>query len=240
MAERGNIVTDNQFFSVVSSYGIYEETSGYDNFIVNNVSRGCTWQHRLVTTRDAETIDSRQHSDLFMDVLAEVANHVGSWVGTGAEQTINPGDPGWGAQPDCPRNLTISAAGGAPTGNIVVTGVDAKGNNIFPTTETIAITPGGTTVGDVAFATITQIVIPATVLAATTISVGIGSKLGLSNIIYRTGDVYKCTKNGADYSGAANITPNSTYNTVDVSTGGAIVNGDDFTIHYRHNLNMEV
>jgi hypothetical protein len=44
-------------------------------------------------------------------------------------------------------------------------------------------------------------------------------------------------KNNADWP-AASYTVDTTYDTVDVSTGGAIVGGDDFTIYYRSNLNI--
>jgi hypothetical protein len=62
--------------------------------------------------------------------------------------------------------------------------------------------------------------------------VGISDKLGLSNVIYESGDVYKIKKNNT----------NVAVGTVDVTNGtvdcAAITVGDDFTIHYRSNLNI--
>jgi hypothetical protein len=46
--------------------------------------------------------------------------------------------------------------------------------------------------------------------------------------------------NNADYTGVGNWTISTDYFTVDVSTGGAINNGDDFTIWYRTNMNHVV
>ena len=68
--------------------------------------------------------------------------------------------------------------------------------------------------------------------------IGIGSKVGLANHIDDTDNVYKVVKsaaatNAVDYSGAANVTPEATYDTVDLSTGAAIVDGDKFTIYYK-------
>lgn len=172
-------------------------------------------------------------SDLFMDVLAASTNHCGSWVGTGAEQEITAGI----TQPDISRNLTVSCTNNAtPSGDVMIEGIDAKGNSI---SEAFTIVPGGTATGNEAFATISKITIPATVDggSADTVDVGIGSKLGLSNVINATGDVYKVKKNNADWA-AANYTVNATCDTVDVSTGGAITGGDDFTIFYKSNLNI--
>ena len=62
-----------------------------------------------------------------------------------------------------------------------------------------------------------------------TLSCGIGSKIGLSN---RVESVHKVKKGNADYP-VASYTTNTTYNTIDFSTGGAISGGDDFTVWYR-------
>lgn len=186
-----------------------------------------------------------KYSGIFMDIQAVTANYVGSWAGTGAEQVISPGDPGWAAQPDIKRNLTVACTNNAaPSGDVVIAGVNAKGQTI---SETFTIVPGGTAVGNEAFATITTITIPAGVAAADTVDVGIGSKLGLSNIIYATADVYKVTRTtggapaatAGDYSvQGTDITVNATYDTVDMATGAGIVAGDCYAVNYRSNLNI--
>lgn len=178
-----------------------------------------------------------RHSDLFMDVLAEDDDKV-----VAAEDISGGGDITCtlDGQPDVPRNLTLKVTDGDASISaftITATGVDAKGNTI---TEVFVFADGLIQTGSKAFATVSSVEITdlAGAGAGDLVDVGIGSKLGLSNVIYETGDVYKCTKNGADYSGAGNITPNVTYNTVDVSTGGAIVVDDDFRILYKSNLNI--
>jgi len=115
-------------------------------------------------------------------------------------------------------------------------GVDAKGNS---TSEVFDQTGGLSQTGSVAFATISSVTVDSITGAGAgdVLDVGIGSKLGLSNVIYETGDVYKVKKNNAHYS-SANYTVNTTYDTVDVSTGGAIAGGEDFTIFYKTNLNI--
>lgn len=144
------------------------------------------------------------------------------------------------AQPDVPRTLTWVLTHTQITAfSISFSGVDARGNSIG---ETITQADGWSGETHNAFATITSIILTARTGtgAGNTMNVGIGSKLGLSNNIVAITDVYKCSKvvvagaaQAADYSGAANITPEATYDTVDVSAGTAIVNNDCYTIWYK-------
>lgn len=162
--------------------------------------------------------------DAFLNVRAESNDYVHAAVaGTGAEQVIAAAI----TSPDQPRNVTITDTG-TGTGDIVVTGVDAKGNTV---SETITIV-GGTAVGNVPFAIVTNFVIPATVLGGDTIAVGIGSKLGTCKPFASASSVYKVIKNATD-DVVANWTANATYGTVDVSDVNAIIGGDEFTIMYR-------
>ena len=165
-------------------------------------------------------------SDFFMDILAASTNAVHAAItGTGAEQEITTAI----TNPDVPRNISITNSANS-TGDVVITGVDAKGNSV---TDTITIVTGGTGYGVVAFATVSKITIPATVANPDTISVGISDKLGLSNIIYATADVYKVKVNNADDPTIGTV--NTTYDTVDCA---AINAGDDITIWYKSNLNL--
>ncbi len=176
-------------------------------------------------------------SDLFMDVLAEDIDLVvdaEDLNGKSATDTCTVD-----GQPDCPRNLTYvmtDNAGADLTMTITVAGVDAKG---IAVTEEQVWTAGQTTkTGNVGFATVTSVTIDAIANngASDVLEVGIGSKLGLSNVIYATGDVYKVKENNGD-KGITNVTVNATYDTVDMSTTDAIVGGDDFTIYYKSTLN---
>ena len=146
-------------------------------------------------------------------------------------------------QPDVPRNLTWAFDSHAQITayTLVFTGTDAKGATI---TDTFTQASGWAGTTAKAYATITSIQLTARTGtgAADTMDIGIGSILGLANNIDATTDVYKVTKsaaagNAADYSGAANVTVNATNDTVDVSTGAAIVDGDKFTIWYKSNMN---
>ncbi|NVM21302.1 MAG: right-handed parallel beta-helix repeat-containing protein [Desulfobacterales bacterium] len=172
------------------------------------------------------------HYDHFQDCLAASANYVHAAIaGTGAEQEITTAI----TNSDVPRNISITTTNvSTPSGDVTITGIDAKGNS---TTENITIVAGGNAYGNKAFSTVSKITIPAGVTSDDTIAVGMSDKLGLSNVIYATGDVYKVKKNNADYP-AASYMVNATYDTVDVSTGGAITGGDDFTVYYRSNLNI--
>jgi len=79
--------------------------------------------------------------------------------------------------PDYPRSLSI-VANAAQTGNVVIVGTNAAGEEI---TETL-VANGNTAVnGNKAFATVTQVTLPARADAGRTISVGRGNKLGLKN-----------------------------------------------------------
>ncbi len=145
-------------------------------------------------------------------------------------------------QPDVPRNLTWSFDSHAQiTAFILVfTGIDAKGNAI---TDTFTQAAGWSGATAKAYATITSIQMTARTGtgAGDTMDIGIGSIVGLANNIDAAGDVYKDVKsasagNAADYP-AASYTVNTTNDTVDLSTGAAIVNGDKFTIYYKSNIN---
>jgi len=177
------------------------------------------------------------HSDLFMDVLAEDVDYVHAAITPdGADHTDT-------TNPDVPRNVMIritnTDSGNPQTpdgGDIVIRGVDTKGISIsetltVPNTE---IPAGGhiDVYGNKAFATVTKVTYYSESNSNITVSVGISDKLGLSNPIYSSGDVYKVKKNNADI---AVPTVDVTNGTVDCAT---IANGDDFTIYYRTNLNI--
>ncbi len=178
------------------------------------------------------------HSDLFMDVLAEDNDLVvdaEDLNGKSATDTCTVD-----GQPDVPRNLTYlmtDAADADLTMTITVVGVDARGNIV---SEEQVWTAGQTTkTGNVAFATITSVTIDAIANngAGDLLDIGIGSKLGLSNAIDATGDIYKVKENNGD-KGLTNVTISATYDTVDMSKTDAIVGGDDFTVYYKSNLNI--
>lgn len=85
--------------------------------------------------------------------------------------------------PDVPRNLTITTGGTTAdiaAGNVVITGTNVEGKVI---TESFAMADNlnGSTVGNKAFKTVTQVVFPAADGTGATIAVGYGAKLGLNH-----------------------------------------------------------
>jgi hypothetical protein len=87
------------------------------------------------------------------------------------------------AQPDVPRNLTVTGNGAAVAGDVVIVGTNAGGETI---TETIVAAGAATVVGNKAFKTVTSITLPAYVSAGTErIRVGTGAKLGLLHKLSR-------------------------------------------------------
>ncbi len=142
------------------------------------------------------------------------------------------------AQPACPRTVTwafVSHVNITLTQvQVDITGVDQYGN-----TRKYSANPavdGWSGESSIAFAKITSCIVSIRTGtgAGDTINIGTGSKIGLANPIDATTDVYKVKKGTSDYP-AASYTVNATYNTVDLSTGGAILDGDDFTIWYKSN-----
>lgn len=200
--------------------------TGNTNYLSNTVN--------VAITKSTYIIDAEVSVEHFQDVLAESATVIRNAedlsAGIPITFTID-------AQPDVPRNLQwVLTHANITAFTIVITGADAKG---FTITDTITQADGWTNVTANAYAKITSIIMTARTGTGVgdTMNVGIGSRLGLGDIIRVNSDVFKVKKNNADWA-AASYTPNTTKATVDVSTGGAIVGGDDFTIWYRSNLNL--
>ena len=91
----------------------------------------------------------------------------------------------------------------------------------------------GTLYGKYAFAKVNAsgLIIPAAFTATENVAFGISDKLGLSNLVTESADVYKVKKNNADVTVG---TVDEDNDTVDCAT---ITGGDDFTIWFKSNLN---
>lgn len=77
--------------------------------------------------------------------------------------------------PVVPRSVTVKGNASGITGDVVITGTNAAGEEI---TETIALNGTGTIEGNKAFATITQVDLPVESHEGTdTVSIGTGTKL---------------------------------------------------------------
>ncbi len=97
--------------------------------------------------------------------------------------------------PDFPRNVSVTGNASGIAGNVVVTGTNIRGVAI---TETIALSGSSTVVGNKAFATVTNVNMPAkTNSSGDTVSVGVGVKLGLERLL--TADLVLATAVNGTY-----------------------------------------
>lgn len=227
MLSDNQTVIGNQI-SAINAYSIYFQT-GADY----NIARG-NRVTKAIRNKGIGNVIYDQHSDLFMDVLAVSATHIRS------NEDLNEAIPNTftlDAQPDVPRTLSghFDTHAQITAYTIVITGVDGKGNTVTET-FTEAASPWDFETSN-AYATITSIIMTARTGtgAGDTMDIGITDVLGLSNIIYATGDVYKIKKNNANAT-VAGAQVNITYDTYDMAVIG-LGGGDDFTIWHRTNLN---
>lgn len=239
----GNICFDNQG-AKTQDVGISEATTGANNIITGNICYGNADAGLWINGTDSVAFEQR--SEVFMDILANTANHV---VAAADLTQVTPIACVIANQPDVPRNVTIAITDGdvsISAFTITVQGRNAKG---YPVSEVFAFAGGLTQTGNAAYSVISYITVNSITGAGAgdVLNIGIGSKLGLSfpvsgvdvvpsNWVTYSAGVFKVKKNNAHYT-PASYTVNYTYDTVDVSTGGAIVGGDDFTIWYMAELN---
>jgi hypothetical protein len=103
------------------------------------------------------------------------------------------------AQPDVPRNLTVTTGGttaDCKAANVTISGTNFFGRSISETFA-IADNQAGSTAGAKAFKTVTSVSIPAQDGAGCTYSVGVGDALGLKRCMKQAGDVAWAVFNGA-------------------------------------------
>ena len=233
-----NLTIANNSFADIPDRTAIRLNSPTDN-ITNSLITGNTFHSCADPIYNLKAIPSiifsRQHSDLFMDVLAVDAAHVRS------NEDLSEAIPNTftlTAQPDVPRTLSghFDAHAQITAYTIVITGVDAKGNTVTETFTEAASPWDFETVN--AYATITSIIMTARTGtgAGDTMDIGVTDVLGLSNKIYVTSDVYKIKKNAAN-AVVAVAQVNVTYGTYDMSVIGLAAT-DDFTIWYKSNLNI--
>ena len=115
------------------------------------------------------------------------------------------------AQPVHPRNVQIVASG-ATTANVTINGTDIRGNAIA---ETLALNGTTPVLGNKAFASVTSVVLPT--VAATTINIGSGTKLGLDRAMYGA-TVFLALVDGAADSGLPTQAYSATYGAVSSNT----------------------
>jgi hypothetical protein len=171
------------------------------------------------------TATTNQASEHFQDLESASTNAVlAATICTGTSVDITTGIN----NPDVPRVVAITESGvGSASGNVTVTGTLADGSE--NATETIALHNNATSIGQKAFATISKITVPSTCGASSTIVMGVGDKVGLSNGLHGQNGVYKLRKNAADIVPLPAV--DTTNSTIDL---GTITQGDDVTVWYRY------
>ena len=158
----------------------------------------------------------------FQDVRAASIDYVHLAIaGNGAEQIIVTNIE----NPDVARNASITVTNvDTPSGNITLAGINAKG---VAAIENIAIIPGATAYGNVAWATLISITLPAGVSALDTVEIGISDKLGLSVTIILETNVVKKKVGNEDKSSEISGNVDITHDTIDCAV---IMGHDDITI----------
>lgn len=148
----------------------------------------------------------------------------------GSEQTITAGI----TDPDVPRCVTATAGGTAAdiaAIQVTVTGTDASGAEITEDLPAFTENSAGTVVGSKAFATVTEVVIPAHDGTGATTAIGVGDKLGLGAHLGRN-TVIAAFLNGAKEGTAPTVaTSVSTLssNTVDLNSS---LDGDEVVVDF--------
>ena len=162
----------------------------------------------------------------FMDVNAADVDYVHAAInGTGVEQNITTDI----TNPDFGRNISIFCSNaGTPSGNVTITGNLASGTT--GQTDAIAITKNVTTFGVKPFVTVTNINIPSTVAAGTTITVGISDLIGLTNAFNAEADIYNKVVDAVNEFDEISGKGNTTNGTLDCAT---IAQNEDITVYYH-------
>ncbi|MBA7551033.1 hypothetical protein ES705_43566 [subsurface metagenome] len=143
--------------------------------------------------------------------------------GTGEEQEITTDI----TNPDVPRNASIkTTAVATPSGIVKLDGINNLGQSA---SEEITIVAGSTVYGNVAWATLSKITIPAGVNASDTVTVGMSDKIGLITSIDNVDNVFKKKINNEDKSSEISSKVNKLYNTLDCAT---IIANAEITIWY--------
>lgn len=245
----GNTFSDNTGYDICfeTSGTACEENEIIGNFLGSDTAAysilGGSGQHRNIVRGnhcakpirldEPSNVFTDQHYDTFEDVLASSANYI-----VNAQNLVNGAVALTGTQPKYPRGLdcTITNVGGAVSAyTMTVVGTNAKGQTI---TEVFTFADDGLAFSsDNAFDHITSVTLADVVdTGNATFVMGIDGRLGLMNVIYKTSDVWKITKNLTKQTVAA-AQVNTTYDTYDMSVI-TLAATDDFVIWYRSNLNI--
>jgi len=198
------------------------------NAFVWNLPNGVCMSNSLDTWVDLPATSSAT-------ILATTSISTATLVASGTSYTLAAADY---TDVIFPRNLIVDVyfAVGEPTavvtGNLVVTGYNQLGKSV---SETIAISTNSAA-GVIAWSTVTNLeftdVTATNTLGDASLSVGVGTKIGLSNNIQNSADILKCIENGAT---STTYTLSTTYETIDFASDP---NGTrDYFLYYTNRTN---
>ena len=210
--------------------GVYSSTTGAipaNSILLAWVTIAGNVVTDVVDKRDF--ILQRVCSQHFQDLkIAAVDGIHAAITGTGAEQDISAGI----TNPDYARNPSFTTTNNAaPAGDIKIKGL-VRGKN---DEEVVTIIAGGIAYCNKAFDTVTNIIIPAGVTAADTVTVGFSDKIGLNNPIAVAADVFKKKVNNEDKTSELSGNVSATYHTVDCAT---VVANEDMELRYKSILTI--
>lgn len=160
----------------------------------------------------------------FQDLRAADDDYIHAAItGTGAEQEITTGI----TNPDVSRNVSIKTTNVASPSGVVE--LEGKNNLGQSASEEITIVAGSTVHGNIAWATLSKITIPAGVSASDTVTIGTSDKIGLITAIDNVDNVFKKKVGNEDKFSEISGNVSKIYHTLDCAT---IVDNEDMTIWY--------
>lgn len=133
------------------------------------------------------------------------------------------------AQPDHPRNVTVTGNDANVSGDVIIEGFNAAGG---PITETIALNGTNTVAGSKAFASVTLITLPAYDTADTErVRVGVGAKFGLPVALSRNTVIAAFLDNVREGT-APTVTVSAEAIEANTVTLNSALDGSDVTVDY--------
>jgi len=219
------VKTDNNYYRITLEPNGSETIAGSLTYTDLNYqwahvaikSDGTNWQIIARSRLVAQSVH-------FQDLRAADDDYIhDAIIGTGSEQEITTGI----TNPDVPRNASVKTTNVfSPSGVVKITGIDSKGESAE---DNITIIPGEIAYGNVAFATISKITVPAGVTGNDTVTIGISDKLGLGSSIIKASDVFKKKVNNEDKSSEILDNVDTDYDTLNCAT---IVANEETTIWF--------
>ena len=160
----------------------------------------------------------------FQDLRAADNDYIHAAItGNGAEQEITAGI----TNPDYPRNASATMTNIATPGGVL--GLEGINNLGQSATESLTLIPANIVYGNVAWSSLTKIIVPAGISNSDNVRVGISDKIGLITAIDNVLNVFKKKVNNEDKTDEITGNVSKVYHTLDC---GVIVANEDMGIWY--------